>query len=175
MLAGNLNYNFNEHFISAEASPHCPVYAVPRATFPFWLNVDNRLLTDEFMRPSYTSGVWAKGNITPALRYQVMVGNNLSTLGVSSAPARSQAQHVATALVWMPTTREFGHGIWRFRESRGARHATRGPLHAQHRRQAEPAQLGSFENTQIRLADGNVVFTPNLFGPALRSPTFATR
>ena len=42
------------------------------------------MVADEFFRPSYTSGIWATGNITKGLQYQVMLGNNLSTLGVSS-------------------------------------------------------------------------------------------
>jgi hypothetical protein len=167
VLAGNLNYNFNDYFTLGGGITSLPGVRSTEGNFPFWLNVDNRLLTDEFMRPSYTSGVWAKGNITPALRYQVMMGNNLSTLGVSSAQLNPSLNTVATALVWMPTTHEFGPGFGDFENHQDL--ATRFGVHYTHSTEDKQSQPNSdsFENTQIRLADGSVIFTPNLFGPGV--------
>ena len=167
VLAGNLTYNFNSTSPSPAASPRFPACAVPRATFPFWLNVDNRLLADEFFRPSYTSGFWVQGNITPTLRYQVMIGNNLSTLGVSSAQLDNHFNTLATALVWEPATQEFGIGFGDFEDHQQV--ATRLGLHYTHSTEDKQSQpnTDSFENTQIRLSDGTVVFTPNIFGPGI--------
>jgi hypothetical protein len=50
--------------------------------FPFWFSVDSRHIADEFFRPSYTSGIWAMGDITNRLEYIAQLGNNMSTLGV---------------------------------------------------------------------------------------------
>jgi hypothetical protein len=138
--------------------------------FPFWLNVDNRMLADEFMRPSYTSGLWIKGDIVPGLRYQAMVGNNLSTLGVSSAQLNNHLDTVATALVWTPMG-DFGQGFGDFENheslvTRLAAHYT----HSTEDKQSQP-NTDAFENTQIRLADGSVVFTPNLFGQGIAVET----
>ena len=53
-------------------------------TFPQWLRVDNRTIADEFFRGSYTTGIWAWGKLSDTLRYRVMLGNNLSQLGVDA-------------------------------------------------------------------------------------------
>ena len=45
-----------DHFTSRRANTE--------GNFPFWLGVDSRHIADEFFRPSYTSGIWATGNIT---------------------------------------------------------------------------------------------------------------
>ena len=37
-----------------------------------------------------------------------MIGNNLSTLGVSAAQLNNGFNTVSTSLVWMPSTGEFG-------------------------------------------------------------------
>ena len=167
VLAGNLNYTFANYFTLSGGITSLPGVRSTEGNFPFWLNVDNRMMADEFMRPSYTSGVWAKGDIAPGLRYQIMLGNNLSTLGVSSAQLNPHLDTLATALVWMPTTKEFGLGFGDFENHEQV--ATRFALHYTHSvedKQSQP-NTDAFENTQIRLSDGAVVFSPNLFGPGI--------
>jgi hypothetical protein len=167
VLAGNLSYAFNERFVFAGGITSLPGVRTTEGNFPFWLSVDNRLLADEFFRPSYTSGFWAKGDITPTLRYQAMIGNNLSTLGVSSAQLDNHFNTIATALVWEPTTGEFGRGFGDFEDHQEV--ATRLGLHYTSSTEDKQSQPNSnaFENTQIRLSDGTVVFTPNIFGPGV--------
>jgi hypothetical protein len=164
VLAGNLSYAFNEHFVFAGGITSLPGVRTTEGNFPFWLSVDNRLMADEFFRPSYTSGFWIKGDVTPTLRYQVMLGNNLSTLGVSSAQLDNKFDTLAAALVWEPTTGEFGKGFGDFEDHQQA--ATRVGLHYTHSTESKQSQPNSdaFENTQIRLSDGTVIFTPNIFG-----------
>jgi hypothetical protein len=168
VLAGNLSYAFNDHFTFAGGITSLPGVRTTEGNFPFWLSVDNRLMADEFFRPSYTSGFWIKGDITPTLRYQVMLGNNLSTLGVSSAQLDNTLNTLATALVWEPTTGEFGKGFGDFENHQQV--ATRLGWHYTHSTESKQSQPNSdaFENTQIRLSDGTVVFTPNIFGPGVR-------
>jgi hypothetical protein len=164
VLAGNLSYAFNEHFVLAGGITSLPGVRTTEGNFPFWLSVDNRLMADEFFRPSYTSGFWVKGDITSNLRYQAMIGNNLSTLGVSSAQLDNHFNTIATALVWEPTTGEFGKGFGDFEDHQQM--ATRLALHftrSTEDKQSQP-NSDSFENTQIRLSDGTVIFTPFIFG-----------
>ena len=167
VLAGNLSYAFNERFVLAGGITSLPGVRTTEGNFPFWLSVDNRLLADEFFRPSYTSGFWIKGDITPTLRYQTMIGNNLSTLGVSSAQLDNHFNTIATALVWEPTTGEFGRGFGDFEDHQEA--ATRLGLHYTSSTEDKQSQPNSnaFENTQIRLSDGTVIFTPFIFGPGV--------
>jgi len=167
VLAGNLSYAFNERFVFAGGITSLPGVRTTEGNFPFWLSVDNRLMADEFFRPSYTSGFWAKGDLTPTLRYQAMIGNNLSTLGVSSAQLDNHFNTVSTALVWEPSTGEFGRGFGDFEDHQQV--ATRLGLHYTSSTEDKQSQPNSdaFENTQIRLSDGTVIFTPDIFGPGV--------
>jgi hypothetical protein len=167
VLAGNLSYAFNKHFNVGAGIRSLPGTRSVEGNFPFWLGVDTRLIADEFFRPSYTSGVWAWGKITDRLDYIAMIGNNLSTLGVSAAQLNNGLNTVSTSLVWMPSTGEFGPGFGDFEDhqkfaTRLAGHFTR----SNEDRQEQP-NSDQFENTQIRLEDGSVIFTPNLFGPGI--------
>ena len=167
VLAGNLNYTFNKHFNLAGGIASLPGTRSVEGNFPFWLAVDTRLIADEFFRPSYTSGVWARGEIVNHLKYQIMLGNNLSTLGVSAAQLDNGLNTVASALVWTPTSGEFGAGFGDFEHHekiavRLAGHFTR----SDETKQSQP-NSDQFENTQLRLEDGSVIFTPNLFGTGI--------
>ena len=167
VLAGNLNYAFNKYFSVGAGIRSLPGTRSVEGNFPFWLGVDTRLIADEFFRPSYTSGVWGWGQITDKLDYIAMVGNNLSTLGVSAAQLNNGLNTVATSLVWTPSTGEFGQGFGDFEDhkklaTRLAAHYTRSDEDKQ-----EQPNSDQFENTQIRLEDGTVIFTPNLFGPGI--------
>ncbi len=170
VLAGNLNYHSTTISRWAEASPRFPGVRSTEGNFPFWLNVDNRLMADEFMRPSYTSGFWVKGNFTPGLRYQVMLGNNLSTLGVNSGQLDPRFNTVATCWCGCPPRSEFGKGFGDFENHQERRdaHLALHYTHSTEDKQSQP-NSDSFENTQIRLADGSVVFSPELLRPRYNS------
>jgi len=167
VLAGNLSYTFNKSVSIGAGIRSLPGTRSVEGNFPFWLGVDTRLIADEFFRPSYTSGVWALGKITNRLDYIAMIGNNLSTLGVSAAQLNNGFNTISTSLVWTPSTGEFGLGFGDFEDhqklaTRLAGHFTRSDEDKQ-----EQPNSDQFENTQIRLEDGSVIFTPDLFGPGI--------
>jgi hypothetical protein len=133
--------------------------------------VDSRHIADEFFRPSYTSGVWATGEITKRLKYQAMLGNNMSTLGVSAARLDNGFNTFSGALLWFPTG-DFEQGFsgqgWGDFEHHD-KFSTRFGLHysrSDENRESQP-NSDTFENTQLRLSDGSVIFTPELFGPGI--------
>jgi hypothetical protein len=167
VLAGNLSFKFNNYFTLAGGITALPGTRSVEGNFPFWLGVDTRLIADEYFRPSYTSGIWAKGDLTSKLRYFSMIGNNLSTLGVSAAQIDNAFNTIASMVEWDPTTGEFGAGFGDFENhqkvaTRLAGHYTTSTETAQ-----EQPGTDAFENTQIRLSDGSVIFVPNLFGPGI--------
>jgi hypothetical protein len=167
VLAGNLNYAFNKHFNLGLGIYSLPGTRSVEGNFPFWLGVDSRLIADEFFRPSYSSGIQLRGDITKTLRYQTMLANNLSTLGVPASALNNKFNTWANALVWMPTTGEFGQGFGDFEQhdkvaTRLAAHFTRSDETTESQSPTE-----AFDNTQIRVSDGTVIFTPNLFGPGI--------
>jgi hypothetical protein len=166
VLAGNLNYTFNKYFTFSAGITSLPGTRSVEGNFPFWLGVDTRLITDEFFRPSYTSGIWAKGAITDTLRYQAMLGNNLSTLGVSASQLDNRFNTLSTALIWEPKA-EFGQGFGDFENHEKLAIRVAGHFTRSHETAEEQPNSQTFENTQIRLADGSVIFTPNLFGPGI--------
>jgi len=167
VLAGNLNYSFNNTFNLGAGIRSLPGTRSVEGNFPFWLGVDSRLIADEFFRPSYTSGVWAWGQLGDHLDYIAMIGNNLSTLGVSAAQLDNGFNTVSTSLVWKPTTGEFGPGFGDFEWH--DKLATRLGIHFSRSDETKQSQPSSeqFENTQLRLSDGSVIFTPNLFGQGI--------
>ena len=167
--AGNLTWTFNR-FVSVGAGiTSLPSVRSTEGQFPYWLGVDNRLIADEFFRGSYTSGVWLKGEFHTKVKYQAMFGNNLSTLGVSAAQLDNKLDTQSYSVAWLPTTGEFG--LWNtFGDyDDHQKVATRIGLHYTHSLEEKQSQPGTegIENSQIRLTDGSVIFTPDLFGPGI--------
>ncbi len=167
VLAGNLQYTFNRHLTLGGGIRSLPGTRSVEGNFPFWPNVDSRMIADEFMRPSYTSGFWATGEIVKRLKYQAMVGNNMSTLGVPASRLDNGLNTVSTALIWFPTG-DFEKGFsgqgWGDFEHH-EKFSTRLAFHFSRSNENKESQPNSdtFENTQLRLSDGTVIFTPNIF------------
>jgi hypothetical protein len=167
--AGNLSYTFNRFFSVGAGITSLPTVRSTEGQFPYWLGVDGRLIADEFFRGSYTNGVWAKGDLFENLKYNVMFATNLSILGVSASQIDNKMNTQSYALTWLPTTGEFGlygtFGDYDYHE----KVATRVGVHWSHSledKQSQPNTNG-IENSQIRLTDGSVVFTPDLFGAGI--------
>lgn len=169
VLAGSLYYTVNDHLtLGMGIGSGLPGTRSLEGSFPFWLMVDQRQVADEFFRPGYTTGLIANGRIVDRLNYQVMWGNNLSQFGVDAGQLDNRIDTVSGAVIWMPTTGEFGRGIGDFQ--RHERLATRIGAHLTHStedRQSQP-NTDAFDNVQIRISDGNVVFAPGLFAPGLQ-------
>jgi hypothetical protein len=104
VVAGNLGYHFSEQFNLHAGIGALPTTRSTNYTFPNWLKNDHRAIADEFFRGSYTTGIWANGAIVPGLKYRVMIGNNLSQLGVNAAQLDEYLNTVSGAVWWMPTT-----------------------------------------------------------------------
>jgi hypothetical protein len=167
VLAGNLQYTFNHHLTLGGGVRSLPGTRSVEGNFPFWPNVDSRMIADEFMRPSYTSGIWATGEIVKRLKYQAMIGNNMSTLGVPASRIDNGLNTVSTALIWFPTG-DFEKGFngqgWGDFEHH-EKFSTRLAFHFSRSNENKESQPNSdtFENTQLRLSDGTVIFTPDIF------------
>jgi hypothetical protein len=167
--AGNLSYVFDSHFTLGAGITSLPSVRSTEGQFPYWLGVDDRMTADEFFRGSYTSGIWAKGEIVPGVNYMAMLGNNLSTLGISASQLDNKLDTWSAMINWLPTTGEFGP-LGAFGDFEGHTElATRVGLHFTHSTEDRQSQPGTdtIDNTQIRLTDGSIIFTPSLFGPGI--------
>ena len=165
--AGNLTWSFNRHVALGVGITSLPSVRSTEGQFPYWLGVDDRLIADEFFRGSYTTGFWLKGEMHTKVKYHVMFANNLSTLGVSAAQLDNKFDTQSYSVQWLPTTGEFG--LWgTFGDyDDHQKVATRVGWHYTHSLEEKQSQPGTenIENSQIRLSDGSIIFTPDLFGP----------
>ena len=50
---------------------------------PFFHSTD-RSMTTNYMRPGFTQGIWANGELFPGFNYIAMLGNSLNTLDISA-------------------------------------------------------------------------------------------
>lgn len=167
VIAGNLSYKFNEHVTLAGGIGGLPGVRTTEGSFPYWLAADTRLIGDEFFRPSYTTGIWVEGRIVKGLNYQVMLGDNLSQLGVDAGQLDNGLNTWSGVISWMPTTGEFGKASGFGDFDPHDKVATRFGLHftrSDENRQGQP-DTEAFENVQIRLSDGSIIFAPGLFAP----------
>ena len=167
--AGNLSYTFNRYVTLGGGINSLPSVRSTEGQFPYWLGVDNRLTADEFFRGSYTSGFWLKGELSTKVKYMAMIGNNLSQLGVSAAQLDNTLNTTSFMLgvaAHDRRVRPLRH-LRRLRLPREGGHAAGG--HYTHSREDKQNQPGtnSIENSQIRLTDGSIIFTPDLFGPGI--------
>jgi len=167
--AGNLSYTFNTFVTFGAGITSLPSTRSTEGQFPYWLGVDDRLISDEFFRGSYTSGVWFKGELPHRFKYMTMFADNLSILGVSAAQLNNKFDTQSYMLQWLPSTGEYGlfgtfgdYDDHQMVATRFGAHYT----HSFEDRQSQPG-TDSIENTQIRLTDGSIIFTPNLFGPGI--------
>lgn len=167
--AGNLSYAFNRFVTAGAGITSLPAVRSTEGQFPYWLGVDDRLISDEFFRGSYTQGVWLKGELTSTVKYMAMLANNLSALGVSATQLDNTLNTHSFMVQWLPTTGEFGlYGTFGdFDDHQTV--ATRLAAHYTGSLEDEQSQPGAnaIENSQIRLTDGSVIFTANLFGPGV--------
>jgi len=169
LVAGVLSYQFNEAFNLGAGVVRLPTNRSLSGTFPLWHRTDTRMIADEFMRGGYTQGLAADGRITRKLNYAVAMGNNLNNFGVDASKLDNKIKTVSGALIWMPSTGEFGpaNAVGDFEHHEKL--ATLFGLHATFSNEDKQSQPGvdTPGNTQIRLSDGTTVFTPDALAPGV--------
>jgi hypothetical protein len=163
VVAGNLQYDFSYWLTGGVGIDSLPGTRSTAGNFPNWLGVDNRLISDEFFRPSYTTGVWIKGKFAETYNYKLMLGNNLSQLGVDAGQLDNGLNTWSGMLSWMPSG-DYGPGFGDFENHQSM--VTRFGLHYTYSKEDRQSQPGTeaIENVQLRLSDGSIIFTPDLFG-----------
>ena len=165
VVGGNISYKFGDGLTAMAGIFSLPTTRSTAQSFPNWLRIDHREMADEYFRGSYIQGYMASGEITDKLDYKVALAGNLSALGVSATQLDPDINTVTGMLYWMPTTGEFGPGAgfgdYEYHEEL----ATLLGVHFTTSREDAQEQPGvnAFENSQIRLSDGTLLFAPNAF------------
>ena len=165
VVAGNLGYRFNNAFNLYAGIGALPSTRSTNSPFPNWLKNDHRTIADEYFRGSYTTGVFANGVLVPGLKYRVMLGNNLSQLGVNASELDADLNTFSGALWWMPTTGEYGPGEGLGDYEYHNEVATLFGVHYTFSTEDAQGQSDTegFENTQLRLSDGTLIFSEDPF------------
>lgn len=166
-VVGNMNYTFDRAFVLFAGVNAIPGTRSLAGSHPYWLAPD-RVMADEYFRPGYTSGVWAHGEPIDRFHYAVMVGTNLSELGISALEDTRDLAYGAT-LWWEPTTGEFGErgGFGDFDEHEEL--ATRFGASAAYSRADRASQIAerSPDNTRIRISDSLNLFESDALAPGV--------
>ena len=156
-VGGAVYYNFGK-FMSLGAGWNAyPGTMSLQGSHPYWESYD-RVMADEFFRPYFSQGVFAKGNILPKLEYRWMIGNNNSNLDVPAVKLDRNLSGGA-ALTWLPTTGEFGpRGAFGDYENH-QNLATRVNLAYTYSPEDRQAAIGTAAgNTTLRLSDSLNIF-----------------
>ena len=170
VVAGNISYHFSDAFNLSAGIMGLPTSRSMEGQWPSYLKVDYRTIADEFFRGSYTTGIFAGGQFAQKFQYKVMIGNNLSQLGVSASQLDDRWDTLSGGLWWMPTTGEYGPGQGFGDFEHHSELATRLGIHFTHSTETEQSQPGTEapENSQIKLSDGTAVFSADAFGPGIQ-------
>jgi hypothetical protein len=105
-VGGALYYDFGKIMTLGLGWNAYPGTQSLQGSHPYWESYD-RVMADEFFRPYFSQGVFAKGNLLPKLEYRWMFGNNNSNLDVPAVKLDRNLS-AGAALTWYPTTGEFG-------------------------------------------------------------------
>jgi hypothetical protein len=165
-LYGFVGYQFHKRFNVYAGINSLGGTRSVMGSHPFWL-ANDRVMADEFFRPSFTGGLWVNGELVPGLWYHVTTANNLSQLGIT-ANQLDRGLGTGVTMWWMPTTKEFGangsYGDWDYHEKL----ATRFGISSARSREDRQLQANtSPENTQIKLADSLNAFDTGSLAPGV--------
>ncbi|MBP1669845.1 MAG: hypothetical protein H6Q21_2211, partial [Bacteroidetes bacterium] len=167
LVYGNIMYKFNDYVkVGIGITPNNCVRSL-QGPFPFFTSTD-RTMAEDGLRGGFTNGIFAMGQITPTLRYSMVLGNNLSILGIK---ASNLTRHYSKSisLSWMPTTGEFGprggNGDLEYHK----KIATRFGASYCHSRENRFNNTGTPapDNTQVRLSDGVLFFETGALAPGV--------
>ena len=167
LVYGNIMYSFNKYVKAGIGIVPNNCIRSLQGSFPFFTSTD-RTMGEEALRGGFTNGIFLMGEIMPSLRYSMVLGNNLSILGVK---ASNLTRHFSKSisLSWMPTTAEFGprggNGDLEYHEKL----ATRFGASYCHSRENRFNNTGtpSPDNTQVRLSDGVLFFETGAMAPGV--------
>ncbi|MGH9221145.1 MAG: DUF3011 domain-containing protein [Vicinamibacterales bacterium] len=166
-IFGNIGYQFSKRFTIYGGINGNPGTRSMQGSHPFWLGHD-RVMADEFFRPFFASGVWAQGEVTPGLWYNLMLGNSNSALGIKATQLDRRFASGASAW-WMPTTHEFGpkgaYGDWESHDEVATRFGF-STTQSREQRYTNPDN-GTSGNSTLRLADSINIFDTGALAPGV--------
>jgi hypothetical protein len=105
VVAGTIGWQFSEGFTLTGGYTGVPGSRSLVDTFPFFAASD-RTMADNFFRPGFTQGIWAKGEPVDGLNYLVFLGNGLNTLSLSATKIDENIMYSGS--VWWEPLGDYG-------------------------------------------------------------------
>jgi hypothetical protein len=105
VVAGNFGWNFNKALTLMGGYTGVPGSRSLVNTFPYFAATD-RTMADNFMRPGFTQGIWAMGELPKSFNYLAFVGNGLNTLSISAA--KIDTNLVTSGSLWWEPLGNYG-------------------------------------------------------------------
>jgi hypothetical protein len=105
VVAGNVGWQFDKALTLMTGYTGVPGSRSLVNTFPYFAATD-RTMADNFMRPGFTQGTWAIGELPKHVNYLAFVGNGLNTLSISAT--KIDTHLVTSGSVWWEPLGDYG-------------------------------------------------------------------
>jgi hypothetical protein len=161
--AGYVGFVFDRAFALRAGFFSLPSVRSLTGTYPFFQSTD-RSMANNFVRPGFTQGIWANGEIFPGFSYIAMIGNSLNTLDI--AATRIDTRFSYSASVWYDLN-DFGKpwNDWEYHEEVALRVGTAFTYAREDR--LSDLSTASPENNSIFLSDGTLLFATGALAPGV--------
>ena len=161
--AGYVGYVFDRAFALRAGFFSLPSVRSLTGTYPFFQSTD-RSMANNFVRPGFTQGVWANGELFPGFSYIAMIGNSLNTLDI--AATRIDTRFAYSASVWYDLN-DFGKpwNDWEYHDKVALRVGTAFTYAREDR--LSDLSTASPENNSIFLSDGTLLFATGALAPGV--------
>jgi hypothetical protein len=161
--AGYVGYVFDRAFALRAGFFSLPSVRSLTGTYPFFHPTD-RSMADNFVRPGFTQGIWANGELFPNFNYIAMIGNSLNTLDI--AATRIDTRFAYSASVWYDYN-HFGKpwNDYEYHEDVALRVGTAFTYAREDR--LSDLSTASPENNSIFLSDGSLLFATGALAPGV--------
>ena len=161
--AGYVGYVFDRAFALRAGFFSLPSVRSLTGTYPFFQSTD-RSMANNFVRPGFTQGVWANGELFPGFSYIAMIGNSLNTLDI--AATRIDTRFAYSASVWYDLN-DFGKpwNDWEYHDDVALRVGTAFTYAREDR--LSDLSTANPENNSIFLSDGTLLFATGALAPGV--------
>jgi hypothetical protein len=161
--AGYVGYVFNKAFALRAGYFSLPAVRSLTGTYPFF-HANDRSLANNYMRPGFTQGVWANGELFPGFNYIAMVGNSLNTLDIKAV---NIDHHLAySASIWYDLN-EFRKewNDWEYHDKVAIRAGTAFTYSREDR--LSNTEISAPENNVTYISDGHLLFETGALAPGV--------
>jgi hypothetical protein len=161
--AGYVGFRFDKRFALRAGYFSLPSVRSLTGTYPFFHGQD-RSLADNYMRPGFTQGVWADGELVPGFNYIAMIGNSLNTLDIKAAKID---HNLAYALSLWYDRNEFGKpwNDWEYHDGLSLRLGSAFTFAREDR--LSDLNVSSPENNATFTSDGHFLFDTGAIAPGV--------